>query len=57
MHTATAFGSDGPGQVTHAADVPHCIVLSSGKQPLVAGQVCVPAPQLGPHIAFTHASP
>jgi hypothetical protein len=57
VHTATALGSDGAGQVTHEAAVPHCSVLSSGKQPLVAGQVCVPAPQLGPHMAFTQASP
>jgi hypothetical protein len=56
-HTATAFGSDGAGQVMHDAAVPHCNVLSSGKQPLVAGQVWVPAPQLGPQAAFTQASP
>jgi hypothetical protein len=32
-------------------------VLSSGKQPLVPGQVWVPAPQTTPHIAFTQAVP
>jgi hypothetical protein len=57
VHTGTALGSDDPGHVTHEAAVPHCIVLSSGKHPLVDGHVCVPAPQFGPHIAFTHASP
>jgi hypothetical protein len=55
--TATALGSEGAGQVTQEAEVPHCSVLSSGKQPVVAGQVWVPVPQSGPHIAFTHAVP
>jgi hypothetical protein len=32
-------------------------VLSSGKQPLVAGQVWVPAPQAVPHAALTQALP
>jgi len=41
----------------HDAAVPHCSVLSFGKQPLVAGQVCVPAPHETPQAAFTHAVP
>ena len=57
VQTATALGSDGAGQVTQAAEVPHCRVLSLGKQPLVAGHMCVPAPQTTPHIAFTQAVP
>jgi hypothetical protein len=57
VHTASAFGSAGVAQVTHEADVPHCSVLSLGKQPLVAGQVCVPAPQTSPHAAFTQPWP
>ena len=55
--TASAFGSVGVGQVAPDAAVPHARVLALGKQPLVAGQVCVPAPQTTPHIAFTHARP
>jgi hypothetical protein len=57
VQTACAFGSDGVAQVAHDVEVPHCNVLSLGKQPLVAGQVCVPAPQTSPHIAFTHPLP
>ena len=45
VHTGTAFGSDDAGHVTHADAVPHWSVLSSGKQPLVAGHMCVPVPQ------------
>jgi len=37
--------------------VPHASVLSSGKHPLVPGQVCVPAPQSAPHAPLTHAVP
>jgi hypothetical protein len=55
--TATALGSDGAGQVMHDAAVPQAAGLSFGKQPLVAGQVCVPAPQFGPQAAFTQAVP
>src|SRR5262245_51966170 len=57
VHTATALGSDDAGQVTQDDEVPHCMVLSFGKQPLVAGHMCVPAPQTSPHIAFTQAWP
>ena len=57
VQTARALGSDGAGQVMHDADVPQASGLSFGKQPLVAGQVWVPAPQFGPHIAFTQAVP
>jgi hypothetical protein len=57
MQTAWALGSAGDAQVTQDAAVPHCRMLSSGKQPLVAGQVCVPEPQTTPHIALTHAVP
>jgi hypothetical protein len=32
-------------------------MLSSGKHPLVAGHVCVPAPQTTPQAPFTHAVP
>ena len=39
VQTASAFGSEGFAQVAHDAVVPHCRVLSSGKHPLVAGQV------------------
>jgi hypothetical protein len=35
-----------------AAAVPHWVMLSSGKQPLTAGHVCVPAPQTVPQVAF-----
>ena len=56
-HTGSAFGSDDAAHVTHEAAVPHCMVLSSGKQPLVAGQVWVPAPQTTPQAALTHAVP
>jgi hypothetical protein len=52
-----ALGSAGDGHVMQDAAVPHCMVLSSGKQPLAAGQVCVPAPQTTPHIAFVQAVP
>jgi hypothetical protein len=57
VHTAWALGSAGVAHVAHPAIVPHCSVLSLGKQPLVAGHMCVPAPQTSPHIAFTHALP
>ena len=57
VHTAEALGSDGVAQVAHAAAVPHCKVLSSGKQPLVPGQVCVPGPQTTPQAPATHAVP
>ena len=56
-HTASALGSDGFAQVAHDAAVPHCRVLSSGKHPLVAGQVWVPAPQATPQAALTQALP
>jgi hypothetical protein len=39
VHTAWALGSAGVAHVAQPADVPHCSVLSLGKQPLVAGQV------------------
>jgi hypothetical protein len=55
--TAPACGSDGIGHVAHDAEVPHCMVLSSGKHPLVAGQVCVPEPQTTPQTPATHAVP
>jgi len=55
--TASAFGSEGFAQVAHDAAVPHCRVLSLGKQPLVAGQVWVPAPQATPQAALTQALP
>jgi hypothetical protein len=45
-HTASALGSDGSAQVSHAA--PQRAMLSSGKHPLIIGQVWVPAPQVGP---------
>lgn len=57
VQTACAFGSAGVAHVAHDAEVPHCSVLSFGKQPLVAGQVCVPAPQTTPQAAFTQAVP
>ena len=57
VHTGSAFGSDGAGHVTHDADVPHAIVLSFGKHPLVPGHMCVPAPQTTPHAPFTQAVP
>ena len=57
VQTASALGSAGVGQVTHPAAPPHCRVLSSGKHPLVAGQVCVPAPQTTPQTAAMHAVP
>jgi hypothetical protein len=57
VHTAEALGSAGVAHVAHAAAVPHCSVLSSGKQPLVPGQVCVPEPQTTPHAPLTHAVP
>ena len=57
VQTASAFGSEGFAQVAHDAVVPHCRVLSSGKHPLVAGQVWVPAPQATPHTALTQALP
>ena len=31
--------------------MPHWVVLSSGKQPLTAGHMCVPAPQTAPQTA------
>ena len=57
MQTASALGSAGVAHVAHDAAVPHCRVLSLGKHPLVAGQVCVPAPQTTPQAAFMHAVP
>lgn len=57
VHVASAFGSEGVGHVMQPAAVPHCKVLSSGKHPLVAGHMCVPAPQTTPHVAFVHAVP
>jgi hypothetical protein len=57
VQIASALASAGVGHVAHEAEVPHCRVLSSGKQPLVAGQVCVPAPQTTPQVAFMHAVP
>jgi hypothetical protein len=57
VQVASALGSEGVGHVMHDVAVPHCSVLSSGKQPLVAGQVWVPAPHETPHMAFTHAVP
>ena len=57
MQTASALGSAGDAHVAHDAEVPHCSVLSSGKHPLVAGQMCVPAPQTTPQAAFKHAVP
>jgi hypothetical protein len=56
-HTASALGSAGVGQVAQDAAVPHWSVLSSGKQPLVAGHMCVPAPQTTPHAPLTHPWP
>ena len=56
-HTACAFGSDGAAQVAHPAPVPHIVVLSSGKHPLTAGHMCVPAPQTAPHAPLTQAWP
>ena len=56
-HTAWALGSAGVAQVAHDAAVPHAIVLSSGKQPLVAGHMCVPAPQTTPQAPLTHPWP
>jgi hypothetical protein len=57
VQTASALGSAGVAHVTHPAALPHCRVLSSGKHPLVAGQVWVPAPQTTPQTAFMHAVP
>jgi hypothetical protein len=57
VHTAWAFGSEGAAHVTHDVAVPHCVVLSSGKQPLVAGHMCVPVPQTTPHVALVQAVP
>jgi len=57
VQTATAFGSEGAAHVMQPPAVPHWSVLSSGKQPLVAGHVCVPAPQFGPQVAVTQAWP
>ena len=56
-HTASALGSAGAAQVAHDAAVPHAMVLSSGKQPLVAGHMCVPAPQTTPQAPFTQPWP
>ncbi len=56
-HTAAAFGPDGMGRVAQAAAVPHGMVLSSGKHPLVAGQMCVPGPKTTPQPPATHAVP
>ena len=55
--TAWAFGSDGAAHVAHDAAVPHAVVLSSGKHPLTAGHMCVPAPQTAPHAPLTQACP
>lgn len=57
VQTAWAFVSEGAGQVMHDAEVPHCTMLSLGKQPLAAGHMCVPAPHIAPHIALTQALP
>ena len=57
VHTGSAFGSEGAGHVTHDAAVPHAIVLSFGKHPLVPGHMCVPAPQTAPHAPFTQPWP
>ena len=58
MQTASALGSEGVAHVMQpAAAVPHCMMSSFGKQPLVAGQVWVPAPQTTPQVAFMHAVP
>lgn len=54
VHVASALGSTGVAQVAHPAAVPQAMVLSSGKHPLVAGHMCVPAPQVTPHAPFTH---
>jgi hypothetical protein len=57
VQTASALGSDGFAQVAHEAAVPHCSVLSLAKHPLVCGHMCVPAPQVEPHMALTQAVP
>jgi len=57
VHTGEALGSTGAAHVVHPVVVPHISVLSSGKHPLVPGQVCVPGPQSGPHAPLTHAVP
>jgi hypothetical protein len=57
VHTAWAFGSAGVGQVAQDAAVPQAMVLSSGKQPLVAGHMCVPAPQTTPQAPVTQPWP
>ena len=58
VHVATAFGSEGVWHVMQPpAAVPHCMMSSLGKHPLVAGHMCVPAPQTTPHVAFVHAVP
>jgi hypothetical protein len=57
VQLASAFGSVGVAQVWHEAGVPHCRVLSSGKQPLTPGHWCVPAPQTTPQAALTQAVP
>ena len=56
-HTASALGSVGAAQVAHDVAVPHAMVLSSAKQPLVAGHMCVPAPQTTPQAPFTQPWP
>lgn len=57
VHTASAFGSDEAAQGVHAAAVPHCVMLSLGKHPVIRGQVCVPAPHTIPQTAFVQAEP
>ena len=57
VHTAAAWGSDGAAHVEHPAIVPHCMVLSLGKHPLVAGHMWVPAPHMTPQAPLTQAVP
>ena len=58
VQTGSAFGSDDPAHGAHAAAVPHAVMLSSGKQPVIRGQVWVPGPQTGPQTAAAvHADP
>jgi len=58
VHVATAFGSAGVAHVMHPpAEVPHAVMSSLEKHPLVPMHMCVPAPQTGPQVAFVHAVP
>lgn len=52
MQTASALLSDGGAQVWQEAAVPHRVMLSSGKHPLMPGQVWVPSPQTVPQVAL-----